>query len=104
MIDEGGMGGALVFHQLRIHADGGEAGQGVDLVDEDAARAVLHKEIAAGQALAAQGRVGHGGVGLYLVQFLFGEVGRDDHLTDAVLVLVIVGVRTPAPAGSRPGR
>ena len=63
-----GTGDALMLHQLRVHTDGGEAGEGVDLVDEDAAGVLLHKEVAAGQTLAAQRRVGHGGVGLHLVQ------------------------------------
>src|SRR5699024_11915909 len=55
-VDQLGQGGAVVLHQLGVHADGGKAGQGVDLVDEDPAGAPLHKEIAAGQALAAQDR------------------------------------------------
>ena len=58
----------------------------------DAAGVLLHKEVAAGQTLAAQRRVGHGGVGLHLVQLFLGQFGRNDHLTDAVLVLVVVGV------------
>ena len=57
-----------MLHELGIHADGGEAGEGVDLVDHHPVGTMLHKEIAAGQALAVQGGVGHGGVGLDLVQ------------------------------------
>ena len=53
---------------------------------------MLHEEVAAGQALAVQGCVGHGGVGLYLVELGLVEPGRDDHLAHAVLVLVVVGV------------
>ena len=90
MIDQGGHGGALVLHELGVHADGGEAGEGVDLVDHHPVGAVLHKEIAAGQALAVQGGVSHGGVGLDLVQLFLAESGRDDHLADPVLVLVVV--------------
>ena len=91
-VDEGGHRDALVLHQLGIHTDGGKAGEGVDLIDEDAAGVLLYEEVAAGQTLAAQCGVGHGGVGLHLVQLLFGQLCRDDHLTDAVLVLVVVGV------------
>ena len=91
-VDEGGYGDALVLHQLGIHTDGGKAGEGVDLVDEDAAGVLLYEEVAAGQTLAAQRRVGHGGVGLHLVQLFLRQSGRNDHLTDAVLVLVVVGV------------
>ena len=89
-VHEGRHGDALMLHQLGVHTDGGEAGEGVDLVDEDAAGVLLHKEVAAGQTLAAQRRVGHGGVGLHLVQLFLRQFGRNDHLTDAVLVLVAI--------------
>ena len=57
-----------MLHELGVHADGGEAGEGIDLIDHHPVGTMLHKEIAAGQALAVQGGVGHGGVGLDLVQ------------------------------------
>ena len=53
---------------------GVKAGEGVDLVDEDAAGVLLYEEVAAGQTLAAQCGVGHGGVGLHLVQLFFGQL------------------------------
>src|SRR5699024_11849711 len=86
-VDELGQGGAFVLHQLGVHADGGEAGHGVDLVDEDPAGAPLYEEVAAGQPLAAQGGVSPGGQLLDLVQLFFGQAGGDDGLADAVLVL-----------------
>ena len=81
-----------MLHELGVHTDGRKAGEGIDLVDHHPTGALFHKEVAAGQTLAAQGRVGHGGVGLDLVQLFFGQVGRDHGLAHAVLVFVIVGV------------
>ena len=57
VIDQGGHGSALVLHELGVHADGGEAGEGIDLVDHHPVGTVLHKEVAAGQTLAVQGGV-----------------------------------------------
>ena len=53
---------------------------------------IFHKEIAPCQTLAVQCGVGHGGVGLYLVQLGLRQMCRDDGLAHAVLVLIIIGV------------
>ena len=81
-----------MLHELGVHADGGKAGEGVDLVDEHPAGVLFHKEIAPCQTLAVQCGVGHGGVGLYLVQLGLRQMCRDDGLAHTVLVLIIIGV------------
>ena len=70
----------------------GKARQGVQLVAKHTAGAALHKEVAAGQAGAAQGQVRAAGLCADFVQLFLAQMGGDDSLRDTVFVLVIVGV------------
>src|SRR5215469_3284333 len=54
-VDQFCVGNAGGFPQLGIHADGGEAGDGVELVEIDLAGLAIEEEIAAGHASSVDG-------------------------------------------------
>src|SRR5580698_64754 len=68
--------------QLGVHADGGETGQGVDLVEDDLRRLAFgcgsHQEIDAREACAVAGAEGGDGHGANLLLFSLRELRRDD--------------------------
>ena len=75
LVDELGVGEAAGLPQLRVHRDRGEAGDGVDLVDQHAAPVGLVEEVDAGHAVAPQRREGGDGESLQLGDDL-GRGGR----------------------------
>ena len=66
--------------QLGVHADGGKARQGVQLIAKHASCAVLYKEIAPGKTSAAQSQVSAGGQRFDFVQLLVRQVGGNHRL------------------------
>ncbi len=91
--DEVGVGEPCGLPELGVHGDGGEAWEGIDLIEVDAATSVwLHEEVDAGEAGEVAGAEcvdGHGADGFGLGG---GELGGDDGdgALGEVFVLVIV--------------
>ena len=52
-VDDLGVGDAVVDHHFRVHGDGGEAGEGIDFVEDEFSFGGM-EEVNAGQALAFQ--------------------------------------------------
>ena len=91
-----GSGSAARLPELRVHRDRGEAGQRVDLVDEDAVRAALEEEVHArhpGDAAEAEDRDRQA---LRLLRDGRRHGRRDEQLRLVVAVLVVVVVELVA--------
>src|SRR5580704_7705761 len=95
LVEDGGEGEAFGFPEHGEHRDGGEAGHGVDLVDDDLVVG-LEEEVDAGQAFDAEGMVGRTGDALRVGELGGGEVGGRDGLGGAEDVLVVVVVELAA--------
>ena len=80
-----------MFHQLRIHADAGEARQRVDLVQYDAA-ILREEEIHTGQPLTAQCLICPQSSFPNPVRCLIGDPCRNVQLGGTVDILVVVVV------------
>ena len=86
------VGDAGGLHHLRVHGDAGEARNGVDLVEQDAARLLLDEEVDPGEPGAAE-RVEDLLRGLrHLVPFFRGDLGGDAQKARGVRVLGVVVV------------
>src|SRR5688500_678886 len=79
-IDQIGIGEAARFPHLRIHADGGEAGQRVHLVDEQLAGRARHQEVDAREPGAVDGAEGLDGHAPDVGRLLVRERSRDERL------------------------
>jgi hypothetical protein len=91
-VDELVVGHARRRPQLREHRPRREAGDGVDLVDEQAPPRLLVEEVHAGHALGPQRGGGGDGQGPDLVGHPGGQLGGDDErgAVPGVLVVVVV--------------
>src|SRR5690348_15399192 len=87
--DELGIADAAGLPELRVHADLGEAGDGVDLVDVELARG-CEEEIHPAHALAVEGLEGLYGKLLHALQGRGIELGGD--LQTRTLVIQVFGL------------
>src|SRR5919107_4547212 len=78
--------------ELRVDACGGEAGDGVDLVEQQPVRAALQEEVDARHARSVYGLEGRAGYAPYLLCGLVRDGGWGDELHPALDVLRLVVV------------
>ena len=88
------VGDASRLEELRVHARRGEAGDRVDLVDDDLAVGA-HEEVDAGHPLALGGHERVDGESAHVCVRLRGDASRDDEIHPALVVLrrIVVPVR-----------
>ena len=75
-VEELGIADALVYHHLRVHGDGGESGEGVDLVEYETLVGGA-EEVHAGESAAVKCFEDCFGILSYLVLLLGGETGGE---------------------------
>ena len=88
-VEEFRIGNAAGGHEARVHADVGEAGNGVDFVERDGAGGFVDEEVDAGHAFAAEMVVGGECCLPDLLLQWFGYAGRYVELCRAGYVFVV---------------